>query len=58
MPHPKDTRRVNGKLYHLEDSGLSRGDAMALKRHLKNTEDKKVRTSKAPDGYQVWWAKR
>jgi hypothetical protein len=55
--HPKETKRLKGKLWHLEDENLSKSDAMALKRHLKRTEDKKSRTSKTKDGYQVWWAK-
>ncbi len=37
MAHPKETRRIKGKVFHLEDSGLSRGDALALRRHLKHT---------------------
>lgn len=57
MPHPKETRRIKGKLYHLEDSGLTKADALALRRHLKRTEDKLARTSKTKEGYQVWWHK-
>ncbi len=57
MPHPKQTRRIGKRLHHLEDSGLTRSDANALKRHLSRTEDKKVRTHKGKDGYEVWWAK-
>ncbi len=58
MPHPKETRRIKGKIFHLEDSGLTHNDAIALRRHLRHTEDKLARMSKAPNGYRVWWARR
>jgi len=57
MAHPTKTRRRDGKIWHLEDSGLTRVDANALVRHLKHTEDKLARKNSAPDGYEVWWAK-
>lgn len=56
--HPKETKRLGGRVWHLEDSGLKKVEANALSKHLKRTEEKRARTSKAKDGYQVWWAKR
>ncbi len=56
--HPKQAKRLNDRLYHLEDSGLTKVDALALKRHLIKTEDKRARINKVKDGYQVWWARR
>ena len=59
MAHPTETKRLGGHLWHLEDSGLKKVAALALKRHLVNTEDKRARVTKDKnDGYQVWWAKR
>ncbi len=55
--HPKDTRRIKGKLWHKEDAGLSRVEAISLKKHLIKTEDKKSRMYKAKEGYEVWWAR-
>ena len=55
--HPKETKRLGGRLWHLEDSGLTKGDAGALSSHLRRTEDKRARIVKAKNGYQVWWAK-
>ncbi len=55
--HPKETKRLSGRLWHLEDSGLTQVDARALARHLKATEDKRARIVKTKNGYQVWWAK-
>ncbi len=57
MAHPKETRKIGGRLWHLEDSGLSLSDANALLRHLVRTEDKKSKITKAKDGYKVWWSK-
>lgn len=57
MAHPKQTRKFGGIEFHLEDSGLQKIDAQALKRHLSHTEDKKVRTTKHKDGWKVWWSK-
>ena len=57
MAHPKETKRLKGRLWHLEDQGLTRVDAGALKRHLIHTEDKRARVKKDKSGYQVWWAK-
>ncbi len=57
MAHPKVTRRVGGKLWHLEDSGLTKSDAQALRRHLTGTEDKAAKITKSKDGYKVWWSK-
>ncbi len=56
--HPKETRRSNGKLWHLEDTVKTRGDAMALVRHLRKTEEKKAKYTKVSNGFQVWWARR
>jgi hypothetical protein len=59
MPHPTKTRKIAGHTYHLEDSGLKRVDANALKTHLRKTEDKRARVSQSKDGtYGVWWAKK
>ncbi len=57
MPHPKVQKKLGNKIWHLEDKGLTRVDALALQRHLKRTEDKQSRISKAKDGYRVWWSK-
>lgn len=56
--HPKETKRSNGRLWHLEDSKLTMSDAQALARHLRKTEEKRARVTKAKDGYRVWWTKR
>ena len=56
MPHPTKTKKIGGKIWHLEDHGLPKPDAGALVRHLKNTEDKLARMNKAVGGYEVWWA--
>lgn len=58
MPHPKDTRKRGGKLWHLEDKNLKHVEAKSLKKHLVKTEDKRASINKAKDGYQVWWSKR
>ncbi len=58
MPHPKETKRFKGKIWHKEDSKLTLVDARALKRHLKKTEDKNARITHTPKGYEVWWASR
>ncbi len=57
MAHPKVTHRFSGRLWHLEDQGLKLVEARALQKHLKSTEDKSARITKAKDGYRVWWAK-
>ncbi len=57
MAHPKVTKRIAGRLWHLEDSGLTSVEAKSLQKHLKHTEDKKSRITKVVGGYQVWWAK-
>lgn len=57
MAHPKVTRQASGRLWHLEDSRLTRTDALALKRHLVKTEEKRARIRKSTGGYEVWWAK-
>ncbi len=56
--HPKETKRIGNKLWHLEDSKLTRVDAIALARHLRRTEEKLARISKGKDGYRVWWARK
>jgi hypothetical protein len=56
--HPRDTKRIKGRLWHKEDSGLTLVDAKALKRHLIKTEEKRAMRVKAKDGYEIWWAKR
>lgn len=58
MPHPKNVKRRKGKLWHLEDKGLTLVEARSLKKHLKRTEDKNARVTKVESGYQVWWAKQ
>ncbi len=55
--HPKETKRLHGRLWHLEDSGLTDVDARALKRHLVKTEEKRARIVKTKDGHEVWWAR-
>lgn len=57
MAHPTKTRRRNGKIWHLEDSELTRTDANALVKHLKRTEGKLARKNSTPSGWEVWWAK-
>lgn len=57
MPHPTKTKRIGGKLFHLEDSGLKLSEARALASHLRRTEDKNARIIKAKGGREVWWAK-
>ncbi len=57
MPHPKEVKRLKGKLWHKEDSKLTLVDVRALKRHLKKTEDKHARITHTPKGYEVWWSK-
>ncbi len=56
--HPKETKVVNGKIWHLEDQRLSLVEAKALTKHLKRTEEKLANYNKTPKGYQVWWAKK
>jgi len=57
MPHPTETRRRKGKLWHLEDKGLTLVEARALQKHLKRTENKNATKNHTADGYQVWWSK-
>jgi hypothetical protein len=56
MPHPKETKREHGKIWHLEDTLARKQHAEVLANHLRNTEDKKSRIVPTKDGYQVWWA--
>lgn len=56
MAHPTITRKINGTLFHLEDSKLKKPEAKALAKHLRKTEEKKARIVKG-DGWEVWWAK-
>jgi hypothetical protein len=56
MPHPKQTKREGGKLWHLEDTVKMKSHAEGLAQHLKHTEDKKAKIIPTKDGYQVWWA--
>ena len=58
MAHPKDTKRIKGKLWHKEDSKLTLSEARALQKHLKKTEGKRARKIHTPSGYEVWWAAR
>lgn len=58
MPHPIETRRRQGKIWHLEDKGLTLSEARALRKHLVRTEDKRATISNVDGKYQVWWAKR
>ncbi len=55
--HPNKTKRLEGRLWHLEDSELTKADARALAGHLRRTEDKRARIVKTKQGYEVWWAK-
>jgi hypothetical protein len=55
--HPKVTKRLSGKLWHLEDTVKTKIAAESLRDHLKRTEEKKSRIVKTPNGYQVWWSK-
>lgn len=57
MPHPKQTKRIGGKLFHLEDTMPTKSSAKVLASHLRRTEDKKARITKTKDGHQVWWSK-
>ncbi len=60
MAHPKDVKRINGRIWHKEDSDLTLVEARALKRHLRKTEEKYVRVTndnKNNGKYEVWWAK-
>ena len=57
MLHPKDTKRVKGKIWHLEDKKLTLVDARAIKARLKRIGDKKAKVTHTPQGYEVWWAK-
>ncbi len=57
MAHPKETKRLNGRVWHLGDSKLSKSEANALGKHLVHTEEKSARITKAKDGYRVWWSK-
>lgn len=58
MAHPRQTRKHNGKVWHLEDSGLPKRNAQVLATHLKNTEGKLARVVKGEKGYEVWWARK
>lgn len=58
MPHSKNVRRRNGKIWHKEDSKLTLVEARSLKKHLKKTENKNARITHTPKGYEVWWAKQ
>ncbi len=55
--HPKEVKRVSGKLWHLDDTVPKKCTEVSLRDHLKRTEDKKSRIVKTKEGYQVWWAK-
>ena len=59
MAHPTDKKRMNGVIWHKEDSNLSLCDARALKRHLIKTEEKRARVfndSSHKGKHEVWWA--
>jgi hypothetical protein len=58
MSHPRDKKRIGGRIWHKEDSGLTLVDAKALEKHLRHTEDKDAMREKTPEGYEVWWAAR
>ncbi len=61
MAHPKDVKRINGKIWHKEDSSLTLVEARSLKKHLRKTEEKKARVvndSKHSGKYEVWWASK
>jgi hypothetical protein len=58
MAHPKVTRRVGKRIYHLEDEKLSKVEAKSLKKHLIKTEDKRATITNTNDGYKVWWARK
>jgi hypothetical protein len=54
--HPKETKRLNSRLWHLEDTVQKKAYAEGLAQHLRRTEDKKARIEQTKDGYKVWWA--
>lgn len=56
MPHPKETKREHGKLWHLEDTVKHKAHAEGLAQHLRKTEDKHARIEPTKNGYKVWWA--
>lgn len=58
MAHPKETRRRNGHLWHLEDKGLKRCAAESLQHHLQRTEGKRATKNPTKIGWQVWWASK
>ena len=58
MAHPKEAKRLNGKIWHLEDQNLTLGEARALRKHLRKTEEKLAEFNHTPKGYEVWWAKK
>ena len=61
MPHPTEIKRLNGKIFHKEDDNLTIGEARALKKHLRKTEDKLARIftdAKHTGKHEVWWAKQ
>ncbi len=57
MAHPKDVKRLHGRLWHLEDKNLTLVEARSLKKHLRKTEDKRARVTNNNGKYEVWWAK-
>jgi hypothetical protein len=57
MAHPKVTKRLKGKLWHLEDEKLSPIEAKSLAKHLRKTEEKHARITTNCEGRQVWWAR-
>ncbi len=54
--HPKETKRLHGKIWHLEDTVHKKAYADGLANHLRHTEDKKARIEPTKEGYKVWWA--
>lgn len=56
MAHPKTVSIRKGTTWHLEDEGLNRRDALALRAHLRNTEGKRASISKDGKHYKIWWA--
>lgn len=57
MAHPKETKRLGGRLWHKEDFGLTIVEARALAKHLRSREEKRARIHKTVSGYEVWWAR-
>jgi hypothetical protein len=56
MAHPKVSKKIGNRLWHLEDQHLTHGEALALRKHLSKTEEKHAKINKTSNGHEVWWA--